>query len=188
VESVEQDLLERDTLLRQVQLRLGEAQNQMKQIYDKGHKDRVFQTGDMVYVRLHPYRQHSMARRINMKLAAKFYGPYKIAKRVGEVAYKLELPQGSKIHPIFHVSLLKKQVGPSVKPSTSLPEIPSSHHKLQPQVILERRGTDNNKEVLIHWKGHSPTDATFERETIMQQQFAGFALEDKGNFEKGGMI
>jgi hypothetical protein len=49
VESVEQDLLEQDTLLRQVRLRLGEAQNQMKQIYDKGHKDRVFQTGDMVY-------------------------------------------------------------------------------------------------------------------------------------------
>jgi hypothetical protein len=67
VESVEQELLEQDTLLRQVQLRLGEAQNRMKQIYDKGHKDRVFQPGDMVYVHLHPYRQHSVARRINMK-------------------------------------------------------------------------------------------------------------------------
>jgi hypothetical protein len=107
---------------------------------------------------------------------------------VGEVAYTLELPQGSKIHPTFHVSLLKKQLGLSVKPSTSLPEIPSSHHALKPQVILERRGTESKKEVLIHWKGYSPTDATWERETIMQQQFPEFALEDNGNFEKGGMI
>jgi hypothetical protein len=42
------------------------------------------------------------------KLKPKFYGPYKIMHRVGEVAYELELPEGSKIHNMFHVSCLKK--------------------------------------------------------------------------------
>ena len=46
--------------------------------------------------------------RENHKLSAKYYGPYKVAARIGKVSYRLELPTTSKVHPIFHVSLLKK--------------------------------------------------------------------------------
>jgi hypothetical protein len=45
------------------------------------------------------------------KLKPIFYGPYKIIRKVGEVAYKLELLEGSKIHNALHVSCLKKDLG-----------------------------------------------------------------------------
>jgi len=163
VESVGQKLGERDILLKQVRLKLSRVQNRMKQVYDKGHREKEFQLGDLVYVRLHPYRQHTVARRSNMKLAAKYYGPYKVVERLGEVAYKLELPQGSKVHSVFHVSLLKKQ-------------------ELTPQSILDFKGQDHKKEVLIHWCGHSPANATWEGFLTMQQQFPEFDLEDNDVF------
>jgi hypothetical protein len=71
VDSVEQALVERDALLLEVKLKQSQTQNRMKQVYDQGDQERVFQLGDMVYVRLHPYRQRSVEKRINMKLGAK---------------------------------------------------------------------------------------------------------------------
>jgi hypothetical protein len=42
VESVGQELGERDILLRQVRLKLSQAENRMKQVYDKGHREKKF--------------------------------------------------------------------------------------------------------------------------------------------------
>jgi hypothetical protein len=162
IESVGQLLEARDTLLKQARLKLSQAQNRMKQLYDKGHKERGFQIGDLVYVRLHPYRQQTVARRLNMKLAAKFYGPYKVLERIGEVTYKLELPQGSIVHLVYHVSLLKKQWGSNSASSTILPEVPQDIPQLVPQAVLDVKGKDKKREVLVHWCGHNPTDATWE--------------------------
>jgi hypothetical protein len=67
--------------------------------------------GDSVHLRLQTFRQMSIAVRRNLKLSPRFYGPYRILERIGAVSYKLNLPPLSKIHPVFHVSLLKKLLG-----------------------------------------------------------------------------
>ena len=57
------------------------------------------------------------------KLALRYIGPFEIRSRVGEVAYRLVLPpELSRIHPVFHVSMLRKYVA---DPS----------HVLQPQAV-----------------------------------------------------
>ena len=96
------------------------AQDRMKQLADKHRSERQFSVGDMIYVKLHPYRQISVAARSNMKLSPKFYGPFQVLEQIGAVAYKIKLPSGSSIHDVFHVSQLKKHVGEAVT-SSSLP-------------------------------------------------------------------
>lgn len=83
-------------------------------------------------LRLQPYRQQSLIARKNLKLSPRFYGPYQILERMGEVAYKLDLPASFNLHPIFHVSLLKKHVGQHISPLTTLPPI-DYHGQTLPQ-------------------------------------------------------
>lgn len=77
--------------------------------------------GDWVYLKLQPYRQTSIALRKTLKLPARYYGPFQIIAKVDQVACKLELPLTTTIHPVFHVSLLKKKVGENVTPILELP-------------------------------------------------------------------
>eukprot|EP00253_Pinus_taeda_P034632 PITA_34632 len=95
-------------------------------------------------------------------------------QRVGEVAYKLALPSTAKIHPVFHVSCLKKVIGNNCKIHTSLPKLDEEGSIwLQPKQVLDTR--ERNlcgrmiKEVLVKWKDTSPEDATWEPTTILQQ-------------------
>ncbi|GMI75792.1 hypothetical protein HRI_001248500 [Hibiscus trionum] len=83
----------------------------MKHYADQRRTKRHFDVGDEVYLKLQPCRQTFLALRKNLKLTAKFYGPYKVTRRIGLVAYILNLPEHSKLHPIVHVSLLKKKLG-----------------------------------------------------------------------------
>ena len=53
----------------------------------------------------------------------KFYGPYTVLKRVGQVAYQLAFPSHSKLHLVFHVSCLKKVIGTKCQTQTNLLEL-----------------------------------------------------------------
>ncbi|GKA62967.1 hypothetical protein Tco_0762486 [Tanacetum coccineum] len=79
-------------------------------------------SGDMVLVKLQPYRHVTLAKRYCNKLAKRYYGPFKVLERVGNVAYRLTLPDSSKIYPVFHVSLLKPFSRTGEEQVANLPE------------------------------------------------------------------
>ncbi|KAB1225090.1 Transposon Tf2-9 polyprotein [Morella rubra] len=145
---------------------LHRAQNRMKKYADLKRTDREFNIGDFVYLRLQPYRQMSLSQRHNLKLSPRFYGPFKILQRIGSVAYKLDLPSTSLLHPVFHVSQLKRQLGTRVAAATHLPPT-DSHGVLRPEPVhvLNRRSRKvRNRAVtdlLIQWQGQPPEDATW---------------------------
>lgn len=97
-------LKEREAHLILLKQRLAAAQNRMKTQADKKRSDREFQVGDQVLLKLQPYAQVSVVNRPYPKLAFKFFGPYRVQERIGAAAYRLELPEGSQVHPVFHVS------------------------------------------------------------------------------------
>jgi hypothetical protein len=74
------------------------------------------------------------------KLKPRFYGPYKVIRRVGEVAYELELSKGSRIHNTYHASCLKKILGQQVTASTNLPPLDEEGQLvLAPERIVDVR-------------------------------------------------
>ena len=119
---------------------LQRAQNQQKVQADKHRVDRTFEVGDLVYLRLQPYRHASIKRSRVEKLQPCFFGPYRVNKRIGAVAYEMELPQGRKIHNVFHVSCLKKALGQHVRPIEALPPMDEEGQLvLIPEEVLEVR-------------------------------------------------
>lgn len=69
------------------------------------------------------------------------------------MAYKLELPSESKVHLVFHVSLLKEKLGTQVVAQPQLPLVLEANGEVtvRPQAILEHRKRKNQMEVLVHW-------------------------------------
>lgn len=140
VEAVDQLLKDREIVNEQLKENLVKAQIRMKQYANSKRRERTFEIGDLVFTKLQPYRQTSVAARKNLKLASKFFGPYPVIKRISPMAYELQLPAEPRIHPIFHVSQLKKKVGPKIFPIKEPPfSMPEGQLVAEPIAILDRR-------------------------------------------------
>lgn len=114
------------------------------------------------------------------KLFPRFYGPYEVLAKVGSVAYKLRLPEGSRVHHTFHVSLLKRCPDPSLALVHVLDDFANIGGEKEPTTILDRRIIMKDgkpaTEVLVAWKNGSPKDASWEDWREIQIKFPRFEV------------
>lgn len=180
---------ERNDMVKELQEQLIKAQERMRTQANKKRRAVEYQVGDMVYLKIQPYKMKSLAKRINQKLSPRYYGPYEIVERIGLVAYKLKLPADSKVHPVFHASLLKKSIAPTVV-FQPLPACLNEEWMLEPEPkrIVEQRTNDQNElEVLVKWKGLPEFENSWELAVNVQNAFPELLLEDKESLEGGGI-
>ena len=111
--------------------------------------------------------------------------PFRITKRVGEVAYQLELPQSlSAMHNVFHISQFKKchRVPTDAVDLESLDLQPGLTYEEHPIAILdhvERKVKRSMvKFVKVQWSNHYEDEATWEREDRLRQEYPDFCSEE----------
>ncbi|XP_026419476.1 uncharacterized protein LOC113315412 [Papaver somniferum] len=179
VAAVKEYLQKRDGVLNLSRENLHKAQERMKPYADTKRVDRNFDVGDMVYLKLHPYKQSSIALRKNVKISAKYYVPFTVLQKIGVVAYKLQLPLSSRIHPVFHVSQLKKKIGTT---HTTSPYLPFVDHEgqtvLHPAAISDSRTISRKdrqvEQMLIQWTNASAENATWKDSANVHAHFPDF--------------
>jgi predicted Holliday junction resolvase-like endonuclease len=161
-------------ILRELKDHLQRAQNQQKVQEDKHRVESTFEVGDLVYLRLQSYRRESIKRSGAENIQPHFFGPYRVNRKVGVVAYELDLPQDNNIHNVFHVSCLKRSIGKHIIHIEELPPLDEEGQLiLIPEEILEAQEKKlrkrSIKEYLVKWKNLPIEDATWESEQVLQE-------------------
>jgi hypothetical protein len=143
----------------------------------------------MVYLKLQPHIQSSVQHRSSNKLSFKFFGPFKILEKMGNVAYKLQLPASSAIHPVFHVFQLKKAPGKNESVSADLP-IPDAALQVPVKILQRRmvtRGTTSVLQVLVQWSQQPVALTTREDATTLKQKFPRAPAWSQEGAQEGGL-
>ena len=112
------------------------------------------------------------------KLIPNYIGSFEVLARVGEVAYRLNLPNElEKVHNVFHVSQLRKYVSdPSHILTSEVIELDESlTYQEFAKEILDRkvRKTQTGETALVKvlWSNHKVEEATWEAEDAMKEKY-----------------
>jgi hypothetical protein len=107
---------------------------------------------------------------------------------VNEVAFELELPPSSKVHPVFHVSKLKPCHGTTMPTLELPPEAEGNQPMIKPLAVLDWKHDAENHMVLIQWQDLYPEDATWEPYEDIDRTYPDFHLEDKVSLDEVGDV
>ncbi|GJX20922.1 hypothetical protein Tco_0223599 [Tanacetum coccineum] len=161
----------------QVKQRMQAARDRQKSYADLKRKPMEFEVGDKVMLKVSPWKGVVRFGKRG-KLNPRFVGPFKVIKRVGDVAYKLELPEElSRVHNTFHVSNLKKCHAdePLAVPLDGLHFDDKLQFVEEPIEITDREVKRLKRSriplVKVRWNSKRGPEFTWEREDQFQKKY-----------------
>jgi len=123
---------------------LREAQERQIKYANEHRRHLIFKIGDQVLLSMKNTNTPVDRNRPTKKLTPRFAGPYTVVQVISSTAYKLDLPHDMKIHPVFHISLLKPYqispnefIRPTPPPAIVFPD--TEHEEFEVETILDKR-------------------------------------------------
>jgi hypothetical protein len=159
------------------------AQDRMAHYRDKQRRPQEFAISDKVLLKSTNLNFKGTAAkagsgpRQTRKLLPKWVGPFKVLDRVGDLAYKLELPPTLPVHNVFHVELLKPWRAGSREQPPPAPVVVDGEEEWHVEAILGHKvikegRKDPTYDFLVRWKGYGPTDDTWEPQENVENTVA----------------
>ena len=143
---------------------LRRAQKRYKKQANKNRRQVSFKVGQKVWLNV---KNLTLPQGLTPKFMAKFARPFSVVKQVFDDAYKLALPLEIKVHPVFHVLLLKEYFEDSVRLERKqvlrlIPELVENHEEYEVETILNKRKLwSQDTEYLVKWRGYHVKEATW---------------------------
>jgi ribosomal protein L21E len=166
-------------LLEEARDSLTKAAKRMKKYADQSRRSLEFQVGDKVMLKLTPQMWKKLtSKRWHKGLVQRYDGPFKVVKRVGLVAYRLDLPERMKVHPTFHVSFLKPFHEDATQPErskshrapvTTRTELDNVVEKILDHRVLGYSKMNRRTEYFVQWRGEKE-DSWEKAETLWKYE------------------
>ncbi|KAD4585436.1 hypothetical protein E3N88_23037 [Mikania micrantha] len=161
----------------QIRNRMAAARDRQKSYADKRRKPLEFQVGDRVLLKVSPWKGVIRFGKRG-KLSPRYVGPFEILKRIGPVAYQLQLPDElSGVHDDFHVSNLKKCLSDEtlIVPLEEIQVDEQLRFIEEPAEIIDREVKQLKQSkiliVKVRWNSRRGPEFTWEREDQMMKKY-----------------
>ena len=149
--------------LEQTKENIEKAKARMKRQADR-HRSQApdYKIGDKVWLST----ENLKLAHASKKLTERWLGPYDITKHIGDNAIELRLPRSMKIHPVVNISRVKPykehlEGQPTFKPGP-VQVTEDREIEFEVETIIDSRWKGRHLEYLVHWKGYSDEDRTWE--------------------------
>jgi len=150
---------------------LEKVHKRYKDFADKSHRELKFQEGDEVWLNIGNFR---LPEGLSHKFLGPYAGPFKVLENKFSDTYKLKLSKNLRVHPTFHVSLLK----PVARNASRLnrehnsrppPDLVHNEPKFEVEAMLKSRQLrGREREYLVKWKGYHLIEAFWVNEFDME--------------------
>lgn len=144
-------------MVEKTKLLLEKARRRYEKQVNAGWREVEQEVGQKVLLNV---KNFTMREGLTLKFMSKFAGPFPIVNRVFKDVYKLELSREIKVHPIFHVSMLKPFKEDNVWPNLKQvirppPDLIGDHLEYEVETIYKsRHHRVKGKDYFVKWQGY----------------------------------